>query len=206
MTLAFEAMGQDIILKPKALPAGLEFLPEEKRARLFRQKKQKGKKLKEEPIDFEIEEFIPKRAEKIELLKLLIEEEEKEEDIEVPEDLSESALLQREEKKEEQRQLREKQKEKWETQVEQGWPELKGYLFVNFPKNEEDVNLLKKMGVSFDRVVQLDVDDSESDDFEFSEDVKRLHTNRNDVVNYLLLSKKLKHSSSLIFNSKKFEY
>jgi hypothetical protein len=209
LALAFEAMSQEIILQPQQLPEGVEYREDERLAKLTRQKGKKGKKQKEEPIDFEIESFIPKRAEKIEFLKLLTMEEEREdekEDKEGEEEMSESEIRKREEKQEELAKLRETQKTQWQASVDKGQKQLKGFLFVNFPGSFQDVELLKKMGVSFDKVIDLDPREEEQNESPFTEETQKLHLQRNQVVNYLLLSPNLQTLSAQIFNGISFIY
>jgi hypothetical protein len=66
----------------------------------------------------------------------------------------------------------------------------------------EDVELLKKLGVEFDRVIVLDEENQEEEEEAFSENMKKLHSLRNQVINYLLLDKNLEKLSKNIFNGK----
>jgi hypothetical protein len=203
MTVAFEAMGLDITLKPDQLPKDLEFTNEELSARLVKIKGKKSKKVREDPVDFGVESFIPKRAETIELLKLLgIEEEKVENEEENEEGLTESVIKKREDKKEEERELREKQRVEWEKRAGRKWGELTGFLFVDFPKKAEDVDLLKKLGIEFDRVILLDEEDMEEEEELLPENMRELHHLRNQVVNYLLLDKNMEKISRNIFIGK----
>ena len=204
MTLAFEGMGMKISLKPSQLPSGMDYTSEELSSRFIRVKNKKVKKSKEEPIDFGIEGFIPERAEPMELIKLLEEEEQKmeqEEDLE--EGLDESEIRKKEEKKEQERDLLQRQRRVWEVRVSQGWEPLKGFLFVDFPKKQEDVKLLKKLGLSFDQVVELNQADEGQEDheeFPLGSSTEELHQHRNEVTNFLLLSEHMAHLSPNLFN------
>lgn len=204
MTVVSEAMGLELGLRPEQLPKGVDFTREEANARLLRVKGKKSKKAKEEPIDFGIESFIPKRAETRALLRLL-EREKEAQDQEDEEDLTESVLRRKEEKREEQNQLREQQEQVWSERVKRKWAPLKGFVFVNFPKTKADLEYLRTLGVEFDRVVQLDQTAEADSESVFPEHLGQLHRERDLVVNFILLNPSMAKIGKNIFNSESID-